>query len=386
MRPVCRPSGAPVGLAVSHEHHAVGHGRGRYGPGTHQSQADLVPHVPLGPRNERRETSFCGRKTATDPIAVGTRPAPIPCSGVAPRASPIDSAGVVLLAGSPPPEAWAGATVVRVDDAALAARATWSAAARGVEHAHAGGHRAGGRPGRFRAPEADRRPAVAARRRLRAVGRPSPLPRVGEQLRRPCRRRADVVVGPQGGPPAGARSERRARRARRRAPRRRRAGLDRRRPAGPARRPLDGAAVVHSDAGRARGDPRRPSRLRSRPPRCSPPTSSPEAVAHGAGPARIIAPAGSGKTRGSSRSATATSSADRGYEREAVVALAYNKKAQEEMAARLPGAGRRGSHPDAQRLGLRHPQPGPRSPPGAARRARGAVDRREAGAEQAAAA
>ena len=29
VRPVCRRSRAPVGLAVSHEHHAVGHGRGR---------------------------------------------------------------------------------------------------------------------------------------------------------------------------------------------------------------------------------------------------------------------------------------------------------------------------------------------------------------------
>jgi DNA helicase-2/ATP-dependent DNA helicase PcrA len=64
------------------------------------------------------------------------------------------------------------------------------------------------------------------------------------------------------------------------------------------------------------------------------------AVAHGAGPARIIAPAGSGKTRVLTERYRHLL-ADRGYEREATVALAYNKKAQEEMAARLPGLGAR---------------------------------------------
>ena len=65
-----------------------------------------------------------------------------------------------------------------------------------------------------------------------------------------------------------------------------------------------------------------------------------EAVAHGAGPARIIAPAGSGKTRVLTERYRHLL-ADRGYEREACVALAYNKKAQEEMASRLPGLGAR---------------------------------------------
>ena len=65
-----------------------------------------------------------------------------------------------------------------------------------------------------------------------------------------------------------------------------------------------------------------------------------EAVAHWSGPARIIAPAGSGKTRVLTERYRHLL-VDRGYEREAVVALAYNKKAQEEMAARLPGLGAR---------------------------------------------
>src|SRR5579875_1364296 len=57
------------------------------------------------------------------------------------------------------------------------------------------------------------------------------------------------------------------------------------------------------------------------------------AVTHRSGPARIIAPAGSGKTR------VLTSRlrhlvVDRGWERDAVLAVAYNKKAQEELDAR----------------------------------------------------
>jgi DNA helicase-2/ATP-dependent DNA helicase PcrA len=63
-------------------------------------------------------------------------------------------------------------------------------------------------------------------------------------------------------------------------------------------------------------------------------------VGHGAGPARIVAPAGSGKTRVLTERVRHLL-VDRGYEREAVVALAYNKKAQEEMVARLPGLGAR---------------------------------------------
>jgi DNA helicase-2/ATP-dependent DNA helicase PcrA len=64
------------------------------------------------------------------------------------------------------------------------------------------------------------------------------------------------------------------------------------------------------------------------------------AVAHGSGPARIIAPAGSGKTRVLTERLRHLL-ADRGYEREGVLALAYNKQAQVEMAERLPGLGAR---------------------------------------------
>ncbi len=57
------------------------------------------------------------------------------------------------------------------------------------------------------------------------------------------------------------------------------------------------------------------------------------AVAHGAGPARVIAPAGSGKTRVLTERLRHLLS-DRGYEREGVLAVAYNKRAQEEMLER----------------------------------------------------
>ena len=57
------------------------------------------------------------------------------------------------------------------------------------------------------------------------------------------------------------------------------------------------------------------------------------AVAHGAGPARIIAPAGSGKTRVLTERLRHLI-VDRGVERESVLAVAYNKKAQLEMESR----------------------------------------------------
>ena len=57
------------------------------------------------------------------------------------------------------------------------------------------------------------------------------------------------------------------------------------------------------------------------------------AVAHGGGPARVIAPAGSGKTRVLTERLRHLLS-DRGYEQEGVLAVAYNKRAQEEMLAR----------------------------------------------------
>ena len=57
------------------------------------------------------------------------------------------------------------------------------------------------------------------------------------------------------------------------------------------------------------------------------------AVAHGAGPARVIAPAGSGKTRVLTERLRHLH-VDRGYERSSVLAVAYNKQAQLEMEAR----------------------------------------------------
>src|SRR5690606_856041 len=64
------------------------------------------------------------------------------------------------------------------------------------------------------------------------------------------------------------------------------------------------------------------------------------AVAHGAGPARVIAPAGSGKTRVLTERLRHLV-VDRGYEPEGVVAVAYNRKARDEMGARTPGVGGR---------------------------------------------
>jgi DNA helicase-2/ATP-dependent DNA helicase PcrA len=57
------------------------------------------------------------------------------------------------------------------------------------------------------------------------------------------------------------------------------------------------------------------------------------AVAHPSGPTRIIAPAGSGKTRVLTERLRHLV-VDRGWERDAVLAVAYNKKAQEELDAR----------------------------------------------------
>jgi ATP-dependent DNA helicase UvrD/PcrA len=64
------------------------------------------------------------------------------------------------------------------------------------------------------------------------------------------------------------------------------------------------------------------------------------AVAHRGGPARIIAPAGSGKTRVLTERLRHLL-ADRGHERDLLLAVAYNRKAQEEMAARTAGLGAR---------------------------------------------
>ncbi len=108
-------------------------------------------------------------------------------------------------------------------------------------------------------------------------------------------------------------------------------------PRAPLAVPLGGAAVVHRESVElgslaVQPAPRRPSAELA--------PDQLASVAHGSGPARIIAPAGSGKTRVLTERYRHLL-ADRGYEREAIVALAYNKKAQEEMASRLPGLGAR---------------------------------------------
>lgn len=59
------------------------------------------------------------------------------------------------------------------------------------------------------------------------------------------------------------------------------------------------------------------------------------AVAHGAGPARVVAPAGSGKTRVLTERLRHLV-VDRAVERDTVLAVAYNKQAQEELEARTP--------------------------------------------------
>ena len=108
-------------------------------------------------------------------------------------------------------------------------------------------------------------------------------------------------------------------------------------PRAPLDVPLEGAAVVHRESVEL-------GELRAQPAPV-PPTAhlAPDqlaAVAHGSGPARIIAPAGSGKTRVLTERYRHLL-VDRGYERASIVALAYNKRAQEEMANRLQGLGAR---------------------------------------------
>ncbi|MEO7556173.1 MAG: ATP-dependent DNA helicase UvrD2 [Acidimicrobiales bacterium] len=101
--------------------------------------------------------------------------------------------------------------------------------------------------------------------------------------------------------------------------------------------PLDGARVVHRDTielGRLDPQPA------PRPPTVALAPDQLEAVSHGAGPARIIAPAGSGKTRVLTERLRELVGA-RGYEREIVLAVAYNRKAQQEMAERTPELGAR---------------------------------------------
>ncbi len=96
---------------------------------------------------------------------------------------------------------------------------------------------------------------------------------------------------------------------------------------------VDGRALVHSesvDAGNLRTQPDAPTPAAELAP------DQAAAVAHGFGPARVIAPAGSGKTRVLTEHYRHLLEARR-YEPESTIALAYNKKAQEEMTQRLTG-------------------------------------------------
>jgi DNA helicase-2/ATP-dependent DNA helicase PcrA len=98
---------------------------------------------------------------------------------------------------------------------------------------------------------------------------------------------------------------------------------------------VDGTSVVHAESVET-------GRLAVVPPERVPPSDlAPDqlaAVVHGAGPARVIAPAGSGKTRVLTERLRHLV-VDRGYERASVVAVAYNRKARDEMVARSTGVG-----------------------------------------------
>jgi DNA helicase-2/ATP-dependent DNA helicase PcrA len=104
-------------------------------------------------------------------------------------------------------------------------------------------------------------------------------------------------------------------------------------------RDVGGVAVVHAesiDLGRLTpvpGGDEGPSD------RCLAPDQL-QAVNHGAGPARVIAPAGSGKTRVLTERLRHLV-VSRGYEPDGVVAVAYNRKARDEMVARTAGVGAR---------------------------------------------
>jgi DNA helicase-2/ATP-dependent DNA helicase PcrA len=102
---------------------------------------------------------------------------------------------------------------------------------------------------------------------------------------------------------------------------------------------VGGAAVVHAesiDLGRLTPVPGRED---GRPDRRLAPDQL-LAVNHGAGPARVIAPAGSGKTRVLTERLRHVV-VSRGYEPGGVIAVAYNRKARDEMVARTAGVGAR---------------------------------------------
>ena len=323
-RPPSSPCSARAGwVDVAWQPHrvaAAARRRRRSGRGGRDGDAARAgPHRHRGARRRPPGRRAAGRRRAPSPITstthghvvldgtigiVTARAAVTPRRRLAPMPVPGPPAlgrGVVVVTGAPVPPPWRDAPVVTIDDAVLADPAPTVArlhAAWAVPRA--GRHRPRRRPGDVPRAAVDRRRAVAAGRRHRAVARPPALPDLGQHLRRP-RRRARVVVGGQGGPPR----------------RRRRGDARTDRPtsccptAGPAwvdggpRSPLDLAdAVVHSesvDVGSLAVVPP-PGRAASP---TWPPTSWPRSATV-AGPARVIAPAGRAR-RGSSPSACATS-------------------------------------------------------------------------------
>ena len=148
-------------------------------------------------------------------------------------------------------------------------------------------------PRSFRAPATWDERALAARAVVRAVAGPAALPRLGQHLRRP--RRADPVWWwGRKAERLGARRLTPEQRAGRRRAARRSAGLGR-------RRATDVLRAARRRGRRARrlgraGPAHASSRSRWRPIADLAPDQL-AAVAHGTGPARVIAPAGSGKTR-----------------------------------------------------------------------------------------
>src|SRR3954463_3853167 len=108
-------------------------------------------------------------------------------------------------------------------------------------------------------------------------------------------------------------------------------------PRGPLDVPALGAAVVHAESvelGRLTVQPEPVAVAAALAP------DQLAAVAHGVGPARIVAPAGSGKTRVLTERLRHLV-VDRGVERETVLAVAYNKKAQIELEERTADFGPR---------------------------------------------
>ncbi|MEO5680285.1 MAG: UvrD-helicase domain-containing protein, partial [Acidimicrobiales bacterium] len=93
---------------------------------------------------------------------------------------------------------------------------------------------------------------------------------------------------------------------------------------------VDGHAVVPAEVVEAGRLHRQPA---PRPPTAELAADQLAAVDHGSGPARIVAPAGSGKTRVLTERLRHLI-VDRGWERDAVLAVAYNVKARDEMVER----------------------------------------------------